>query len=211
MPNWTGLGAAYIAVRGTMSSPLLSGAGLSCPFCTIAAAFPPVAPSQTGDSQSLPRSTTESAADPFNPEKTFPSSYVLLSTPDVLAFLDIAPLTRGHVLLATRRHCVKSVDLTMSEGAEVRADGFGCRNVPILTSSFQLPCFLFWEDYMFPGPFLSSLVSCILEAHFYHSSAIFNRLGHCLRFQLLRLHSICISCRLCTRSSTSFKKQQRHG
>jgi hypothetical protein len=107
------------------SSPLLPGADPSCPFCAIAAAFPPVAPSATFDFQtstSAAATTTthsHSTTDPLDPEKTFPLSYVLLSTPDVIAFLDIAPLTRGHILLATRRHRVKTVELSTTEGAEV--------------------------------------------------------------------------------------------
>jgi diadenosine tetraphosphate (Ap4A) HIT family hydrolase len=95
--------------------PLLPGADPSCPFCAIASEYPPIAPSSTLDSQ------TSTASDPLNPERMFPPSYVVLSTPGVIAFLDIAPLTRGHILLATRRHLVKTVDLTTAEGAEVCA------------------------------------------------------------------------------------------
>src|SRR6266480_2566942 len=117
------------------SPPLLPGADPSCPFCAIAAAYPPAAPTATFDfgpstsatptaTHSLPRphphSHFDSAADhPLAPEKTFPPSFILLSTPDVIAFLDIAPLTRGHVLIATRRHRVKTVELSTAEGAEV--------------------------------------------------------------------------------------------
>jgi diadenosine tetraphosphate (Ap4A) HIT family hydrolase len=103
--------------------PLLPGADPSCPFCAIASAFPPVAPSSTFDSQSS-TSTKDIASDPLNPENTFPPSYVILSTPDVISFLDIAPLTRGHILVATRRHLVKTVNLTTTEGAEVRTCAF---------------------------------------------------------------------------------------
>jgi HIT domain len=103
--------------------PLLPGADPSCPFCAIASAFPPVPPSSTFDLQSS-ASVSDAASDPLHPENTFPPSYVILSTPDVIAFLDIAPLTRGHILLATRRHLVKTVNLTTTEGAEVRACAF---------------------------------------------------------------------------------------
>jgi hypothetical protein len=72
---------------------------------------------------------------PLAPEKTFPPSFVLLSTPDVIAFLDIAPLTRGHVLVATRRHRVKTVELSTAEGAEVRLFCF----------SLLVPHLAFWE------------------------------------------------------------------
>ena len=57
--------------------------------------------------------------DPFDPDKTFPPSFVVLSTPDLLAFFDIAPLTRGHILVASRRHRVKLGDLGVGEGSEV--------------------------------------------------------------------------------------------
>src|SRR3954471_18141182 len=98
--------------------PLLPRADPSCPFCVIASAFPPVPPS-TFDFQSS-ASASYATSDPLHPENTFPPSYVILSTPDVIAFLDIAPLTRGHILVATRRHLVKTVNLTTAEGAEVR-------------------------------------------------------------------------------------------
>lgn len=78
----------------------------SCPFCTIATNFPPIDP--------LDLSSTE-----WNPDKLVPPSYVLLSTEHVVAFLDIAPLTRGHVLVAPRKHRVKIGDLKPSEMAEV--------------------------------------------------------------------------------------------
>jgi diadenosine tetraphosphate (Ap4A) HIT family hydrolase len=45
------------------------------------------------------------------------SAYPVLSTPTVVAFLDIAPVSRGHVLLCPRRHCVKATDMTVAESA----------------------------------------------------------------------------------------------
>ncbi|KID83995.1 Histidine triad-like protein [Metarhizium guizhouense ARSEF 977] len=56
-----------------------------CPFCAIAAAHQPY--------------------DPFRPPPSIPAaltsppSFVVLSTPLVVAFLDIMPLSRGHLLL----------------------------------------------------------------------------------------------------------------
>jgi hypothetical protein len=122
--------------------PFLPGTDPSCPFCAIASAFPPVAPSSPLDSQTS-TSTSDAASDPLHPERTFPPSYVVLSTPDVIAFLDIAPLTRGHILLATRRHRVKTVDLTTGEGAEV------CACLPHASAlRYQYPPF-FFHDYCF--------------------------------------------------------------
>jgi diadenosine tetraphosphate (Ap4A) HIT family hydrolase len=45
------------------------------------------------------------------------SAYPVLSTPTVIAFLDIAPVTRGHVLLCPRRHCAKATDMKVAESA----------------------------------------------------------------------------------------------
>ncbi|EGR52402.1 hypothetical protein MKX07_005847 [Trichoderma sp. CBMAI-0711] len=79
-----------------------------CPFCAIAAAHPPF--------------------DPIDPPHPFPSppsaptSYVVLSTPALIAFLDILPLSHGHLLLCTRAHRPKLTDVT---GPEARDLG-GC-------------------------------------------------------------------------------------
>ncbi|KAF3893757.1 HIT domain-containing protein [Trichophyton interdigitale] len=68
-----------------------------CPFCEIASSsvpFPPSSPQtipngREGNSQGTPDS---------------PTAFTILSTKHVLAFLDIMPLTRGHVLFTPRRH-----------------------------------------------------------------------------------------------------------
>lgn len=62
---------------------------ISCPFCRIAEAYPP------GPSP-IPKSP--------DPEKVDPQCHLLLSTPHVLAFLDILPIAPGHILLTTRQH-----------------------------------------------------------------------------------------------------------
>ncbi|KAK4989000.1 hypothetical protein LTR50_003596 [Elasticomyces elasticus] len=82
----------------------------TCPFCTIATAYPPTTAA----------SPVPSAAD-ADPEKVSPAAFVLLSTPLVLAFLDILPITPGHVLLATRRHAPR---LSTVSTAEACALGF---------------------------------------------------------------------------------------
>ncbi|KAF2731167.1 HIT-like protein [Polyplosphaeria fusca] len=93
----------------------------ACPFCNIAAAFP--APSSsplwTPSKQVLVDAVpSEQAADP---EKTSPNSFVVLAAQDVMAFLDILPMTRGHLLVSTRDHRVKVQDV---EGEEGSALGF---------------------------------------------------------------------------------------
>jgi galactose-1-phosphate uridylyltransferase len=45
------------------------------------------------------------------------SAYPVLSTSTVVAFLDIAPVTPGHILLCPRRHCEKATDMTAAEAA----------------------------------------------------------------------------------------------
>ena len=82
----------------------------TCPFCTIAAAhsFPPTTSTSTSTSTSpasLWRSTSKQDHDLLmqsvpteeesDPEKTSPSSFVVLRSRDVVAFLDILPMTGG--------------------------------------------------------------------------------------------------------------------
>lgn len=80
----------------------------ACPFCAIAAAhdlFDPLAP----------------PAAPAEPSRTSPASYVVLSTPDLVAFLDIMPLSPGHLLLCTRAHRPKLTDATPREARHLGA------------------------------------------------------------------------------------------
>lgn len=81
-----------------------------CPFCTIAATHKPYDPLD-------PPSTIDS-------ELTSPASFIVLSTPSLIAFLDIMPLSPGHILLCPRAHRPKLTDTTPSEsrdlGAQVR-------------------------------------------------------------------------------------------
>jgi len=89
-------------------------AAAGCPFCNIAASYPtfnPLAPPAAG------------AVDPalVAPQ---PETFMLLSTPLVLAFLDIAPLAQGHLLLCPRQHREK---LTAATAAEARELGYWLR------------------------------------------------------------------------------------
>lgn len=80
-----------------------------CAFCQIITAYPPVSP--------LDPSFVSSTE--LDPEKLYPPAFVLLSTEHVVAFMDIFPLVRGHILLCPRRHAVKIGDMTSREGVEV--------------------------------------------------------------------------------------------
>jgi diadenosine tetraphosphate (Ap4A) HIT family hydrolase len=79
----------------------------TCPFCTIASAHPLQPPTTT--------------TPPFNPSATNPPSFPILSTPTVLAFLDIMPLAHGHLLVAPRRHAEKMSDLSVEEAGSLGA------------------------------------------------------------------------------------------
>lgn len=78
----------------------------SCPFCTITSIYQPISPSNTTDTD-------------WDPDRLAPPTYVFLSTEHIVAFLDIAPLTRGHVLVTPRRHRTKVGDCSADEAADV--------------------------------------------------------------------------------------------
>lgn len=78
----------------------------SCPFCTIAKTFQSISPADVNSSK-------------WDPELLTPPTYTFLSTPHIIAFLDIAPLTRGHVLVVPRQHRVKIGNLTPDEAGEI--------------------------------------------------------------------------------------------
>lgn len=69
-----------------------------CPFCVIQSTAPP---------SSNPAVSAGPSA----------SAYVLLSTASVIAFLDIAPLSRGHVILCARAHHAKLSDMSPTDSA----------------------------------------------------------------------------------------------
>ena len=77
-----------------------------CPFCAIANTYPP-----------------EAFPVPANPDPEALSTncYLLLSTETVMAFLDIMPIERGHVLIIPRSHRDKLKDLEGGEGASLGA------------------------------------------------------------------------------------------
>ncbi|TID21646.1 Hit family protein 1 [Venturia nashicola] len=91
----------------------------SCPFCTIANAYPSAAttsaPSTTQTVKQL------QSAVPMRSEitKVSPSCFLVLSAPSVMAFLDILPMTRGHLLVTVRGHREKVHDMGGGEAGEV--------------------------------------------------------------------------------------------
>ncbi|KAK6858386.1 Adenylylsulfatase HINT3 [Apiospora arundinis] len=89
--------------------PTILPASDPCPFCTIANTYPTYDPSSPPGPESKL----------LDPDKAAPASFVVLSTPTLLAFLDILPLSVGHLLLCPRRHAPKLTDVDASESAEL--------------------------------------------------------------------------------------------
>lgn len=79
----------------------------ACPFCNIADTNPPI-PLSNPETKTIPPESESSQ-----------TAHMILSTDHVLAFLDIMPLTRGHVLVAPRKHYGVLGDLGVSAGQEV--------------------------------------------------------------------------------------------
>jgi diadenosine tetraphosphate (Ap4A) HIT family hydrolase len=77
----------------------------TCPFCKIANTYPSLEP--------------QDAKASLDPELLDPNAFVLLSTPLVMAFLDIMPLSPGHLLVTTRAHHEKLSDVTEEESREL--------------------------------------------------------------------------------------------
>ncbi len=83
-----------------------------CPFCYISESFPPYEPLHPPRGPPLSRAPASDATD-------HPDAFILLSTPLLVAFLDIAPLARGHLLLCPRQHRAKLTDATPDEANEL--------------------------------------------------------------------------------------------
>ncbi|KAG9248362.1 HIT-like domain-containing protein [Calycina marina] len=75
----------------------------TCPFCTIASSYP----------------SSLSSIDLFNHTLTSPSAFMVLSTPLCMAFLDIMPLSPGHLLVTTRAHREIMSEVTEEEAREL--------------------------------------------------------------------------------------------
>lgn len=99
---------------------MLTETSLTCPFCAIASAHPPLPPSSA--LQTIPQQQDNSY-----PESSQRShAFLVLSTKYVLAFLDIMPLSKGHILVTTREHYEKVGELGVRIGEEV------CLSLPLL-------------------------------------------------------------------------------
>ncbi|KAI0485323.1 HIT-like domain-containing protein [Xylariaceae sp. FL0804] len=90
-----------------------------CPFCHIASTYAPFPPTHP---PSCPPSPSSSLTPPsLSPALTSPSppTFVILSTPALIAFLDIMPLSRGHLLLCPRAHAPKLTSVTPRDAADL--------------------------------------------------------------------------------------------
>lgn len=83
-----------------------------CPFCRIAHLYAPYDPT-------APPPASSPALSPERSSPAGPETYIVLSTPTVMAFLDIMPLARGHLLLCPRRHAPKLTGTTPGEAREL--------------------------------------------------------------------------------------------
>lgn len=83
----------------------------ACPFCRIAQRYEPFNPLN-------PPAQSSPSISPARTEPD-PATYVILSTPLLVAFLDIQPLSRGHLLLCPRRHAPKLTEATARESSEL--------------------------------------------------------------------------------------------
>ncbi|KAK5657849.1 hypothetical protein OQA88_2922 [Cercophora sp. LCS_1] len=83
----------------------------ACPFCNISQTYPPYPPTTPPSSESSIIAPTLTSP--------HPQTFIVLSTPLLIAFLDIMPLSPGHILLCPRAHRPKLTDATPSEAAEM--------------------------------------------------------------------------------------------
>jgi hypothetical protein len=83
----------------------------TCPFCNIAAAYPlPASPLWSDRKEELRRCVP--GDDEVEEGKTEPESFVILRSRDVVAFLDILPMTRGK---SVRESCCEKVKGWLTE------------------------------------------------------------------------------------------------
>jgi diadenosine tetraphosphate (Ap4A) HIT family hydrolase len=88
---------------------------VECPFCKIAAAYPALSESQRAATQKA----VDCVADGADSARIDPNCHLVLSSPNVIAFLDIMPMAPGHLLVATRRHRVKIGDVPSDEASDI--------------------------------------------------------------------------------------------
>ncbi|KAF2401501.1 HIT-like protein [Trichodelitschia bisporula] len=98
----------------------------SCPFCNIASAYAaPFHDLQAGpdvstpDTAVVPEPSITDVPEVTDSTAVDPECFLVLSGHNVVAFLDIMPMTRGHLLVCTRAHRPKLTDITSREGRDI--------------------------------------------------------------------------------------------
>lgn len=98
---------------------------VSCPFCAIAATYPSLASpltshqSQDTKGRDLAIRLKSYVPEHTDHEKLEPNSHIVLQAPETMAFLDIMPMTAGHLLVTSRKHFVKVEDLPGTEAQDI--------------------------------------------------------------------------------------------
>lgn len=100
---------------------------IPCAFCRIADAYPPTI-------SSIPASKRDAvpSEESFNSQKIQPPCFLILNDPLLMAFLDIMPMARGHVLVATRKHRRRIGEVEGEEGRSVGELDFYFSNISLL-------------------------------------------------------------------------------
>jgi|SRR5579871_3834417 len=87
---------------------------IPCVFCQIASAYP-----TSASLTSTSRCDAVPSEEDSDSQKISPSCFLILNTPKVMAFLDIMPITSGHILLATRQHWQRIEEVGAEEAREI--------------------------------------------------------------------------------------------
>lgn len=90
-----------------------------CPFCRVSKAYPADKFAASENTHSLSTWIPSNSDADADASRIDPNCHLVLNAPDVLAFLDIMPLTPGHTLLITRSHRVKLGDVPLEESKEL--------------------------------------------------------------------------------------------
>ncbi|OJJ97820.1 hypothetical protein ASPACDRAFT_1857841 [Aspergillus aculeatus ATCC 16872] len=121
-----GIRPKQATITAPMDSTPSSSSSSPCPFCTIAHTYPPLPPTTflrqhhlDTNPKNVPNPATVSIPPHSDLDTSTSTTHLILSTPSLLAFLDIMPLTRGHLLLITREHYEKLGDVGVGVSREI--------------------------------------------------------------------------------------------
>ena len=92
---------------------------VSCPFCAIARTYPARSGPIPLCNLNAAQTNLDCVPQEVDVNAIQPSCYLVLSAPEVMAFLDIMPMTRGHLLVTTRKHRRKIGDVKSEEAQDI--------------------------------------------------------------------------------------------